>query len=229
MTLPNSGNGSGLDSVSSKVASAREREVLQEELFKRMIALERKRTERSAKPFLLMLLETGEHQAEEKNGIVLAKVITALLTATRETDVIGWHKNHSCVGVMFTQLVIVDQKSLLSAMLNRVGAILRDSLSFEQFNQISISFHFFPDKWDQDIRQRPSNPTLYPDLPRGDKLGKLFSVTKRVMDIGGSLLLLTIVLPLLLMVAARGQSSPLQGPSCTASRESDNTESRLHF
>ncbi len=178
VTLPNSGNGSGLDSVSSKVASAREREVLEEELFKRMIALERKRTERSAKPFLLMLLETGEHQAEEKNGIVLAKVITALSTATRETDVIGWYKNHSCVGVMFTQLVIVDQKSLLSAMLNRVGAILRDSLSFEQFNQISISFHFFPDKWDQDIWQRPSNPTLYPDLPRGDKLGKLFSVTK---------------------------------------------------
>ena len=201
VTLPNSGNGSGLDSVSSKVASAREREVLEEELFKRMIALERKRTERSAKPFLLMLLETGEHQAEEKNGIVLAKVITALSTATRETDVIGWHKNHSCVGVMFTQLVIVDQKSLLSAMLNRVGAILRDSLSFEQFSQISISFHFFPDKWDQDIWQRPSNPTLYPDLPRGDKLGKLFSVTKRVMDMSGSLLLLTICSPLLLMVA----------------------------
>ena len=201
MTLPNSGNGSGLDSLPSKVASAREREVLEEELFKRMIALERKRTERSAKPFLLMLLETGEHQAEEKNGIVLAKVITALSAATRETDVIGWHKNHSCIGVMFTQLVIVDQKSLLSAMLNRVGAILRDSLSFEQFSQISISFHFFPDKWDQDIWQRPSNPTLYPDLPRGDKLGKLFSVTKRVMDVSGSLLLLTICSPLLLMIA----------------------------
>jgi len=201
VTLPNSGNGSGLDSLPSKVASAREREVLEEELFKRMIALERKRTERSAKPFLLMLLETGEHQAEEKNGIVLAKVITALSAATRETDVIGWHKNHSCIGVMFTQLVIVDQKSLLSAMLNRVGAILRDSLSFEQFSQISISFHFFPDKWDQDIWQRPSNPTLYPDLPRGDKLGKLFSVTKRVMDVSGSLLLLTICSPLLLMIA----------------------------
>ncbi len=210
MTLPNSGNGSGLDSLPS-VASAREREVLQEELFKRMIAVERKRTERSAKPFLLMLLETGEHQAEEKNGVVLAKVISALSTATRETDVIGWHKNHSCVGVMFTQLVIVDQKSLLSAMLSRVGSILRDSLSFEQFNQINISFHFFPDKWDQDIWQRPSNPTLYPDLPRGDKLGKLFSVTKRIMDIGGSLLLLTLFSPLLLVVAATVKASS-KGP-----------------
>ena len=102
---------------------------------------------------------------------------------------------------MFTQLVMLDQKSLLSAMLSRVGGILRDSLNFEQFSQISISFHFFPDKWDHDLPQRPSNPTLYPDLPRGDNLGKLFSVTKRIMDIGGSLLMLAVCSPLFLLIA----------------------------
>ena len=71
MTLQNSGNGSSLDSLSSKPTSLEPREVLQEESFKRMIAVERKRTERSAKPFLLMLLETGEHQTGEKNGSIL--------------------------------------------------------------------------------------------------------------------------------------------------------------
>lgn len=201
MTLQNSDNGSGLDSLSSKSTSAVPREVLEEELFKRMIAVERKRTERSAKPFLLMLLEAGEHQTGENNGSILGKVIAALSTATRETDVIGWHKNHSCVGVMFTQLVVLDQKSLLSAMLSRVGSIVRDSLNFEQFSQINISFHFFPDKWDHDVPQRPSNPALYPDLPRGDNLGKLFSITKRIMDISGSLLMLAVCLPLFLLIA----------------------------
>ena len=29
-------------------------------------------------------------------------------------------------------------------MLGRIGAILRDNLSSEQFSQISISFHFYP-------------------------------------------------------------------------------------
>jgi len=166
-----------------------------------MIAVERKRSERSANPFLLMLLETDGYNNSEKNDQVLQKVIAALLTATRETDVIGWHKNHACIGVLFTQLVIFDQKSILSAMLARVGTILRDRLSLEQFSQISISFHFFPDKWDQDKSDRPSNPTLYPDLSRGHSLAKLFSVTKRVMDITGSLLLLTISSPLLFTVA----------------------------
>ena len=166
-----------------------------------MIAVERKRTERSAKPFLLMLLETGEHHSVETNAQVLAKVISALVTATRETDVIGWYKNNACVGVLFTQLVIFDQKSILSAMLARVGAILRNSLSLEQASQITISFHLFPDKWDHDISQRPSNPVLYPDLPRGDKFGKLFPITKRIMDIAGSLLLLVLCSPILLVVA----------------------------
>ena len=194
-------NGSSRDTTPLGPPAPAEREVLREEAFKRMIAIERKRTERSAKPFLLMLLEAGDQNSEERNGQLLAKVITTLVEATRETDVIGWHKDNFCVGVLFTQLVIFDQKSILSAMLERVGAILRDNLSLEQFSQISISFHFFPDKWDQDVTQRPSNPMLYPDLPRVDKLGKLFSITKRVMDIAGSLLLLMVCSPLLCTVA----------------------------
>ena len=192
--IPNS------DRVRTSAAEA-EREILREEAFKRMIAIERKRTERSAKPFLLMLLEIGSHTSEERSTQLLSKVISTLVTATRETDVIGWHRDNLCVGVMFTQLVFFDQKSIVSAMLGRVGAILQDNLSIEQFSQINISFHFFPDRWDQDIRNRPSNPTLYPDLPRNDKLSRFFTITKRVMDVSGSLLLLLLTAPLLLAVA----------------------------
>ncbi len=123
-----------------------------------MIAIERKRTERSSHPFLLMLLETGEHQSEEKNAQVLAKVIAALLTATRETDVIGWYKKNACVGVLFTQLVMFNQSSILSVMLERLGTILRDNLNQEQFSQISISFHFFPDKWAPRHLPAPEQP-----------------------------------------------------------------------
>ena len=210
MIVQNGGNGSSR-SLLLNPEPAIDREVLREDAFKRMIAIERKRTERSARPFLLMLLETGDHQSEDRNGKTLAKVISALLASTRETDIIGWHRNNSCVGVLFTQLVIFDQKSILSTMLGRIGAMLRDNLSLEQFSQISISFHFFPDKWDHDIGQRPSNPTLYPDLTRGDKLSRLFSATKRVMDIGGSLLLLAILSPVLLVVAVAVKASS-KGP-----------------
>lgn len=112
---------------------------------------------------------------------------------------------------MFTGLVIEDKKSILSTMWARVSATLRDSLPFEQFNQINISFHFFPDTWDQDISGRPSNPTLYPDLSSRDHTRQLRSGIKRMMDILGSLLALIICTPLFLIIASAIKASS-EGP-----------------
>jgi exopolysaccharide biosynthesis polyprenyl glycosylphosphotransferase len=201
VNLPNSGNGSSPGLLASKPLSVAERQVLPEETFKRMIAIERKRTERSRKPFLLMLLETGEYHTSEKNGKIIANILSALLASTRETDVIGWYKDSSSVGAMFTELVIEDRSSILSTMLSRVSRILQDKLTFEQFNQISISFHFFPDKWDDEEPHRPSNPTLYPDLSKRDNATRLFSGVKRVMDIIGSTLILALCSPAFLIIA----------------------------
>ncbi|MGA3316341.1 MAG: sugar transferase [Candidatus Korobacteraceae bacterium] len=201
MTLQRKGNGSILDSLPSKPVPVGEREILHEEAFNHMISVERKRTERSRKPFLLMLLETGGHHTSEKNGHVLANILSVLLASTRETDVIGWYKNQSTAGVMFTELEIDDKTSILSTMLTKVSNLLHDILTFEQFNQISISFHFFPDRWESETPERPSNSTLYPDLLRRKDATRLLSVTKRVMDIIGSALLLVICAPVFLMIA----------------------------
>ena len=63
----------------------------------------------------------------------------------RETDITGWYAEWRYrSGVMFTDLEFDDKSTILSTMLSRVSATLRDNLTFEQFNQISISFHFFP-------------------------------------------------------------------------------------
>jgi lipopolysaccharide/colanic/teichoic acid biosynthesis glycosyltransferase len=211
VNLRRSGNGSNLGSPLLESASAGEREVLNEGTFKRMISIERKRTERSRTPFLLMLLDMGNHQVSEKNGKALDSIVSALLASTRETDVTGWYKNRATVGVMFTELVVVDKNSLLSTMLTRVSTTLRDNLTFEQFNQISISFHFFPDDWDQDISGRPSNPTLYPDLASRDNTRGFLPGAKRIMDIVGSALALIICIPLLLIIALAIKASS-KGP-----------------
>jgi lipopolysaccharide/colanic/teichoic acid biosynthesis glycosyltransferase len=201
VNLRRSGNGSNLGAPPLESVSTGQREVLNEGTFKRMISIERKRTERSRKPFLLMLLDTGNCQGSERNGKALDSIVSALLAFTRETDVTGWYKNRATVGVMFTELVVEDKNSILSTMLTRVSTTLRDNLTFEQFNQISISFHFFPDDWDQDISGRPSNPTLYPDLPSRDNNKQFLSGIKRMMDIAGSALALILCAPAFLIIA----------------------------
>jgi lipopolysaccharide/colanic/teichoic acid biosynthesis glycosyltransferase len=191
--------------------SAGKREVLNETTFNRMIAIERKRTERSKQPFLLMLLETGRHQDSPRNGGYLESMVSALLSSIRETDVIGWYKDRTIVGVMYTGLMVNNKNSVMSMILGRMSVTLGDSLTSDQFSQVTISFHFFPDDWDDESSGRPSNPALYPDLliPRNDRRSVV--AIKRAMDIVGSALMLSLCAPIFLIIALAIKASS-KGP-----------------
>jgi lipopolysaccharide/colanic/teichoic acid biosynthesis glycosyltransferase len=211
VNLRHSGNGSNLGALLLESVSAGEREVLNEGTFKRIISIERKRTERSRKPFLLMLLDTGNRLGSEKNGKALDSIVSALLASIRETDVTGWYKSRATVGVLFTELAIDDKNSILGTILTKVSTTLQDKLTFDQFNQISVSLHLFPDDWDDDISGCPINPTLYPDLSSRDSTKRFLNATKRVMDIVGSAVALIICTPLFLIIALAIKASS-KGP-----------------
>lgn len=177
------------------------RSILSEQAFHRMISRERRRTERSHKPFLLMLLDLGDEPAGEDGESTLSKILTVLSSSTRETDGVGWHKNGLVVGVMFTEIDAEEKTHILSTMLGRVSGALEERLSFEQFNQLSISFHWFPEEWGHGVPKRPSNPVLYPDLTDRGRSNRVFATIKRLMDVVGSLVALTVFSPLFLVIA----------------------------
>jgi lipopolysaccharide/colanic/teichoic acid biosynthesis glycosyltransferase len=211
VTLLRVDNGANQTDRVSEPASAGKREVLNEDTFNRMIAVERKRTERTKQPFLLMLLETGNQQGPARNGGSLESMVSALLPAIRETDVIGWYKDHTVIGVMYTGLVVNNKNSVLSMILNRVSAALGDKLTSDQFSQVSISFHFFPDDWDEESSGRPSNPALYPDLFSPSKDRRSVVMIKRAMDIAGSAVMLLLCAPIFVAIAVAIKLSS-QGP-----------------
>ena len=188
-----------------------ERTSLSEEAFRRMIAIERKRTERSREPFLLMLLEAGGNPGSGKTEKTLDGIMTALQASSRETDVIGWYKDRLTVGAIFTGLVVSDKNSVLSTILSRVGAALQNELTFEQLNQISFSFHFFPDDWDDESSGDSSNPALYPDLFANANGKRALLGIKRVMDIIGSALMLIACAPIFAIIAIAIKTSS-KGP-----------------
>ena len=179
---------------------AMEREMLKEKAFKHMIAIERKRTERSQEPFLLMLLESGSPGDPEVSAKSLENMAAALLSHSRETDIVGWYADRTTVGVLFTGLAVPDKNTIVSTILNRVKMILRDELNFNQFGQLKISFHFFPD-WEQPQNGNPSDPVLYPDLVSPGKRKGTLLFLKRTIDVAGSAFLLAICSPLLLGAA----------------------------
>jgi lipopolysaccharide/colanic/teichoic acid biosynthesis glycosyltransferase len=202
VNLRRSGNGVSSYILSAERVLAGERQVLNEDSFLRMLSLERKRAERSGKAFLLMLLDIGGDNSKPGDGRGLENIVSTLMVTTRETDVTGWYQGHSVFGVMFTELVIEEKDTILSTMLERVTNVLRGNLTFEQFNQIVISFHLFPEDWDHSSSRGPSNPLLYPDLSKHNESRRPFRVMKRVMDVIGSLAALLLLSPLFLLIAA---------------------------
>ena len=203
-------NGVSLSPI-SEASSLGDRGILNAEAFRRMIALERKRSERSRKPFMLLLLDMGDRLPSEKNGKILGKILATLSGSTRDTDVTGWYANNCIVGVMFTEVATGDSSSVPSTIIARVTETLRKNLTLEQFNRVSLSFHVFPEDWNHDGEQGPRNPTLYPDLSQREDAQKTFRVMKRMMDILGSILALVIFSPVFLLIAIAIKATS-QGP-----------------
>jgi len=193
---PNSSNLAAIRPVSDG-----DRSILSEAAFQKMISVERKRTERTRKPFLLMLLDTGNILSPDGNVHALSGILMALNTSTRETDVTGWYKGDSIVGVMFTGLIIDEKSSILRTMLSRVTQNLKEILTAEELKEINISCHIFPDDWDHDVPTRTSNPVLYPDLLKRHDARKVAINLKRIMDVVGSLFALLLSAPLFVVIA----------------------------
>ena len=201
MSLLNAANVRSLDNslFSPKYG---DREILNEEGFRRRIAVERKRTERSREPFLLMLLESSDQQSQPKHLAVLEKMILAVAPTTRETDAIGWYRDGSVIGVLFTGLSDEEKLTSRTIILNRVTTRLREQLPDSQVAQITITFHFFPDDWGADGLDSSGNPVLYPDLVAPHNRKRVMLGLKRLIDIIGGMLLLLLALPLFLVIAA---------------------------
>lgn len=176
-----------------------ESEVLDEDLFRLMIARERKRSERSGKPMLLMLLDAGRFLPSDKSGRVLSNIMSALSISARDTDVIGWYKKNSVVGVMFTEIGRNDPGVILGTMMQRVSETLSLQLSLEKFSQISISWQIYPEHWDHE--SSAGNPAFYPDLEHRENSQRGALAIKRFIDIVGSLAAILFLAPVFLVVA----------------------------
>jgi len=170
-----------------------------EPVFLRLLRLERRRTERSRQPFVLMVLEGERSRADDRDRGALERAVSALLAAIRETDVAGWYKDH-CLGVILAEHGAKDKGAVIEALRARMNEALRSRLRPEEFAQLRLSFHWFPDDWKE--RDSGNSPTvaLYPDLVQREESRKIPIAIKRAVDIAGSALALIFLAPILLAI-----------------------------
>jgi len=172
-----------------------------EDYFNRMLSLERKRTQRSRKPFLMMLLDISKLVNPHPNLVVINSIGRVLDACIRETDVRGWYRKGRVIGILFTELEsacgAVRDKIFAKLLLSLAGEIDRQDLE-----KIDVTFHAFPEDQDKGNGNRHFNMKLYKDLLEGNRKNGLSRRMKRLMDIVGSLLALILFSPIILAVAA---------------------------
>jgi hypothetical protein len=132
--------------------------VFREEEFIEMLAFERKRSERSGKPFLLMKLTIFGISELPSRRDTMRVAAESLSVFGRETDIKGWYRSPSVLGVIFTETDNIDTKTLREKIYRR----LRSHLNEAQVEAIQISFHTYPDDGDPAIPSISAGLTFYP-------------------------------------------------------------------
>ncbi len=175
--------------------------VLPETAFRRILVLERKRSERSGDPFLLVCLNVGALQGEtgQVDPVVRDTVFSCLVSSLRETDIVGWHQDQEIAAALLTELGEASPQRIREVVVDKLEQSLRKCLPAEIRARIRIDVYFFPE---ESVEELPDHlrEVLYPDLgPSRDRMPA--SRVKRVIDIIGSLAFLIAFSWLYLLIA----------------------------
>jgi lipopolysaccharide/colanic/teichoic acid biosynthesis glycosyltransferase len=167
-----------------------------EEHFGNMLSLERKRTERSKKPFLLMLMNIEKLLNSDGNSKIANRIAYMLFSITREIDIKGWAKLNSVIGIIFTEIGNINDDSLKHKVFDNLNIILDE----KQVKDVQITCFHFPQGDDKQKADDSCGLKFYPDLLKRKSTKKTTLFMKRVMDVAGSIIALVVFLPVFLIV-----------------------------
>ncbi len=162
---------------------ADEADIPSQSAFAELFRLERKRAERSQRPFILMLLRAMPPAAGDPCDELCDATAHVLARKMRDTDVVGWYLNGRIVGVLFTEIGRYDHRQAAAAILRKVGKVLDRELSPEQVSRLRVALRAFP----QTAAENLSEADLDCSLVRVAQTGEVedaLAPAGRVLDLG---------------------------------------------
>ncbi len=111
-----------------------------EEAFHHLVAVERKRTARSNRPFVLLLLDFKKEQGGEGEiaPSTATKLFAGLERALRETDFVGWYRHGRVVGAVLTHFEDRAMTQIARVVSDRLHSELRRELPAESLRRIQV-------------------------------------------------------------------------------------------
>ena len=183
-------------------------ELMDEELFLRALHVEQKRTERSRRPFVLALIEPVGASSGPTVDVAFARAIEALGATKRETDQLGWYRQGSSIGIIFTEIPPAEGRAIAKILRAKLKAALYQALSSDELPQFNLSCYVFPEDW---YEHGPGEGATRHEPLRSHGPTGLPTLIKACVDVAGSLIGLAILSPLLLLIGA-GVKMTSKGP-----------------
>jgi hypothetical protein len=102
-----------------------------EEAFRYFLANERKRSERSGRPFVLLLVNLKQEPGRGAgiDPTVARELFSGLWASLRETDFIGWYREERIAGALLLEFQDGIWRDVSSMIVQRVTAGIRERLS----------------------------------------------------------------------------------------------------
>jgi lipopolysaccharide/colanic/teichoic acid biosynthesis glycosyltransferase len=170
-----------------------------ESAFRRLLCQERKRSDRSRKSFLLMLVQHKTPQMHDGRP-ALERIVRPLATLIRETDTLGWFETNGALGVIFSELGDAELGAAVERIEAKTVAALQRVLSTDQLDAFQISFYSYPQSW-KGGGYALLDPVLYPDLTELESSKRASLLLKRLLDIVGSAFALICLSPVFAVLA----------------------------
>lgn len=174
--------------------------LLNEDAFVSMLYLERRRTERTQKRFVLVLLDVSWVMAESQRARTLQKIASGICQITRETDILGWYVENNVFGIIGTELGDATPQVIQAKLLEKLRAVLLSALGEQQGSTVSASFHFFPEETNDEDNDHTANIALYPEMARQGTRRRFAFAIKRVIDVMGSACALVTLVPVFTLI-----------------------------
>lgn len=172
--------------------------VISEPQFSAALRRERRRTERSKRPFLLMLADLEPISIKANGAAYLDDLASALAAVGRETDTIGWHCQNEVLGAIFTELGTNNNSTVLVSVKQKVRTVIHETLGPKDARKVNLHFHFFPE---DPGSVGHSEPGLHAEFYSERHPKHVARGLKRIIDVTGSALALIVLSPLLFVIS----------------------------
>jgi sugar transferase (PEP-CTERM system associated) len=115
--------------------------LLGEEYFHQLLSLERKRTERSGNPSILMVIDLRNFSGHSERICIVEKINILLSSILRDTDVKGWYGRER-MGIILTEIGQSDLVESKDKILRKFNDGIESALEQEQVENIRVTFEF---------------------------------------------------------------------------------------